>query len=95
MVLLVLVSLSVSSLCIIWASSSKARTVLVEKNYEKLTVARDMKRFFLEKFFSDQEAGIRALSHLDEFHTTVHDLLYVYRRSEVGAQDVFPTDHPS
>ena len=95
MVLLVLVSLSVSSLCIIWVSSSKARTVLVEKNYEKLTVARDMKRFFLEKFFSDQEAGIRALAGLDELHTVLHDLLYVYRRSEIGGHEPFPTDHPS
>ncbi|MBE0495606.1 MAG: hypothetical protein IBX45_04295, partial [Campylobacterales bacterium] len=95
MALLVLVALGVSSVCVMMVSSYKTRDVLIQKNYEKLTVARDMKRFFLEKFFSDQEAGIRALAQLDEFHTVVHDLLYIYRRAEIGAQDVFPIDHPS
>jgi|GEM_PF-2319320 len=95
MALLVLVALGVSSLCVMGVSSYKTREVLIQKNYEKLTVARDMKRFFLEKFFSDQEAGIRALSQLDEFHTIVHDLLYIYRRAEIGPQDAFPVDHPS
>jgi len=93
--LLMFFALTLLSLAIVYSATKEARELLIQKNYEKLTVARDMKRFFLEKYFSDREADIASLIQLDELHTIMHDLLYVYRRSEINPEGPYPTDHPS
>ncbi|MBE0499225.1 MAG: methyl-accepting chemotaxis protein [Campylobacterales bacterium] len=70
-----------------------SKDALVENSYRSLTMVRDMKKFQIEKFFTDRMGDIRVLARSEDLRNLTTGLLYAKKELEVKADAPFPADN--
>ncbi|QOY55927.1 methyl-accepting chemotaxis protein [Candidatus Sulfurimonas marisnigri] len=66
----------------------------MKNSYNQLTTARDMKKSFIESFFSELISDVDVLSHAQNVESLINDLIYVHKELKVQATDNYPVTNP-
>ena len=60
-------------------SVSQSKDALMKNSFSQLTTVRDMKKHFIESFFSERVGDINVLAVNDNVKNLTNDLIYVYK----------------
>ncbi|WP_415396366.1 hypothetical protein [Sulfurimonas sp. CS5] len=74
-------------------SVSQSKEALIKNSFSQLTTVRDMKKHFIESFFSERVGDINVLSRSENLYNIVNDLLYVHEELKVKATDRYPVEN--
>ncbi|WP_372999102.1 methyl-accepting chemotaxis protein [Sulfurimonas sp.] len=66
----------------------------MKNSFSQLTTVRDMKKHFIESFFSERVGDINVLSVNDNVKNLTNDLIYVHKELGVQPTDNYPVTNP-
>jgi methyl-accepting chemotaxis protein len=75
-------------------SVSQSKDALMKNSFSQLTTVRDMKKHFIESFFSERVGDINVLAVNDNVKNLTNDLIYVHKELNVQATDNYPVTNP-
>lgn len=93
-ILLVLVSLIVLASVSAMLSSSKSKEVLMQESYSKLTTMRDLKKNFIEGFFSERVGDINVLAKSKDVEYILNTLIDAREELEIDPEKPYPVNDP-
>ncbi len=93
-ILLTALSLILLALITTNISVSQSKDALMKNSFSQLTTVRDMKKHFIESFFSERVGDINVLSVNDNVKNLTNDLIYVHKELGVQPTDNYPVTNP-
>ncbi len=91
---LIIIGLLILAVSLSYTSVSKSKTALLEKSYHSLTSVRDIKKTFIQNFFSERIGDIKVLARSKNLYEFINDFESIDKALQIKGHDPYPVQDP-